>query len=93
MLRISRVVNNGMMVLRLEGRLLEPWVEALLAECAAADGADRRRVLDLSSITFLDAAGVRSVRNLSKRGWGLVGCSDFISELLGAGQDGHGSND
>ena len=92
MLRISRVVNNGTTVLRLEGRLLGPWVEALRAECAAADGAGRRRLLDLTSVTFLDAAGVRSVHDLSKRGWGVTGCSDFLSELLGAGQDGHGSN-
>jgi hypothetical protein len=89
MLRISKVVDDGRITLRLEGRLLEPWVEALTAECAGLDGDRRQHVLDLSAVTFLDAAGVRAVRELTGRSLKLIGCSGFISELLGAGQDGH----
>ena len=89
MLRISKVVNDGTITLRLEGRLLEPWVGALAAECAGLDACRGRLVLDLSGVTFLDAAGVRAVRELADRGHKHIVCSGFISELLGAGQDGH----
>ena len=86
MLRITRVVHNGTPAVRLEGKLLEPWVEPLRAECAAVVEAGSRPVIDLSDVTFVDAAGAAAVRELMSAGCDIVGCRGFVRELLGAGQ-------
>ena len=86
MLRITRVVHNGTAAVRLEGKLLEPWVESLRAECAAVIEAGGRPVIDLSAVTFLDAAGAAAVRELMSAGCEVAGCRGFVGELLGAGQ-------
>jgi anti-anti-sigma regulatory factor len=86
MLRITRVVTDESATVRLEGKLLGPWVEPLCAECAAAVAAHGRAVIDLSAATFVDEAGARAVRDLIAAGHEVVGCRGFVKELLGAGQ-------
>ena len=86
MLRITRVVNNGTTTVRLEGKLLAPWVEPLCAECAEVVAAAGRSVIDLSAVTFLDDAGALAVRGLIAEGHEVVGCRGFVKELLGAEQ-------
>jgi len=86
MLRITRVVHNATTALRLEGKLLEPWVESLRAECAAAVEAGDRPVIDLADVTFVDAAGAAAVRELMSAGFEVAGRRGFVGELLGAGQ-------
>ena len=86
MLRITRVVHNATTALRLEGKLLEPWVESLRAECAAVVQAGGRPVIDLADVTFVDAAGAAAVRELMSAGFEIAGCRGFVGELLGAGQ-------
>jgi ABC-type transporter Mla MlaB component len=82
MLRITRQDNNGNgITLRLEGRLLEPWVSELRQESFAAGSGTIR--LDLSAVSYLDAAGVEAVRGLLAQGATLDGCSSFVRELLG----------
>jgi anti-anti-sigma regulatory factor len=82
MLRITRQDHNGDgLTLRLEGRLLEPWVAELRQESLAAGTRPLR--LDLSAVSFLDAAGVEAVRGLLSQGATLGGCSSFVRELLG----------
>jgi anti-anti-sigma regulatory factor len=90
MLRITRQVEKGNGVtLRLEGRLLEPWVSALRQEFDDAAGGRSAR-LDLSAVSFLDAAGVEAVRELLRRGAELRGCSNFVRDLLGESGKDHG---
>jgi anti-anti-sigma regulatory factor len=86
MLRITRVVHDGTTAVRLEGKLLEPWVESLRAECAVVVKAGGRPVIDLSAVTFVDAAGAAVVREFMAAGYEVAGCRGFIGELLGAGQ-------
>jgi anti-anti-sigma regulatory factor len=81
MLRITTTDGDGERTLRLEGRLLEPWVGELLGAYREAASA-RLLVLDLSGVTFVDAAGVACLRSLLAQGVALRGCSGFISELL-----------
>ena len=38
--------------------------------------------LDLSKVTFVDAAGVELLRQLLKRGVTLAACSGLVAELL-----------
>jgi ABC-type transporter Mla MlaB component len=82
MLRITPTDGNGERTLRLEGRLVEPWVGELLSTCREAAGAGWRLRLDLSGLTFVDAAGVACLRALFPQVAVLRGCSAFINELL-----------
>lgn len=83
MLRISRVPNHdATATLRVEGKLVGPWVSELKEACveqAAADGAVR---LDLSAVSFVDAAGVKLLRELLGREIKLSACSQLVAELL-----------
>ena len=82
MLRISQLETDGIVTLHLEGKLLAPWVaevEALLPR----GGSDRSRV-DLADVSFVDRAGAELLLDLRRRGVLLVGCSQFVAELLRA---------
>jgi hypothetical protein len=76
MLRIT--ATTGGELLKLEGKLLGPWVGELARAC------DRPRPprLDLAGLTFADAAGARLLRELLVRGATVAGSSTFIAELL-----------
>ena len=74
MLRITRTGNH----LKLEGQLREPWVNELLTTCK--DELNGR--LDLSSVTFIDSAGLSLLRDLIGRGYQIVATSPFVAALL-----------
>ena len=74
MLRIEQI-NPA--TIRLEGKLLGPWVEAVRQ--AVSQNAVS---LDLSAVTFADEAGVRLLRELVDGGAKVVACSNFIAALL-----------
>jgi anti-anti-sigma regulatory factor len=79
MLRITTLRgNDSIPILRLEGKFLEPWVDELRRTCLVQ--APLR--LDLSAVTFVDAAGVRCLRELIKRGAFITASSSFVSALL-----------
>jgi anti-anti-sigma regulatory factor len=83
MLRISRVTDHdATTTLRVEGKLVGPWVGELNEVCvrqAAADGSVR---LDLSAVSFVDDAGVKLLRELRGCGAKLAACSQLVAELL-----------
>ena len=82
MLRITPTDGESERTLRLEGRLVDPWVGELLSTCREAASAGCRLMLDLSGVTFVDAAGLTCLRDLREQGAVLRGCSAFINELL-----------
>jgi anti-anti-sigma regulatory factor len=82
MLRITPTSGDAELVLRLEGRLVEPWPAELLNAWREAGAGGQRIVLDLSGVTFVDAAGANCLRDLMARGAAIRGCSGFIAELL-----------
>jgi anti-anti-sigma regulatory factor len=59
MLRITTHDDTGSTTLKLAGRLAGPWVTELERCWRAAGGAQRGRPLrlDLTEVTFIDAAG------------------------------------
>jgi hypothetical protein len=80
MLRLTRIVDtHSVEIIRLEGKLVEPWVEEVRRACPASRGP---RGLDLSAITFVDAAGERLLRELLGEGIDVVACSGYVAELL-----------
>jgi anti-anti-sigma regulatory factor len=82
LLRITTAVVDGTSVLKVEGKLLAPWVPELLAECDAARQSTSPIALDLSHVSFADAEGLSAIRNLLRRGISLRSCSGFVNELL-----------
>jgi len=63
-LRITIEENGQAMVLKLEGRVVGPWVDELdhLWDRTSASLAARKLSLDLRDTTFADAGGIRVLR-------------------------------
>ena len=68
MLRITMVHRDLQTTLKLEGKLLEPWIEEFDAVCTRAEIQSGRVGLDLAGLTYADAAGIQRLRNLVQRG-------------------------
>ncbi len=83
MLRITQTVgSNSRPTLRLEGKLLEPWADELVRACDQLARQRHELRLDLSSLTFVDTAGIRLLTDLIHGGTVIVACSGFVAELL-----------
>jgi ABC-type transporter Mla MlaB component len=72
MLRITTGDNSRVRTLRLEGRLEGPWV-ALLERCwrkTRAAAAERKKVfrVDMSGVSFIDAAGQSVIAAMHRHG-------------------------
>ena len=61
---------------------MEPWVGEGLRALAESNGHSNRIRLDLSAVTFVDAAGTQLLRDLIRRGIGIAACSAYAAELL-----------
>jgi ABC-type transporter Mla MlaB component len=83
MLRITHARDHdSVSTLRLEGKLLGPWVAELARSCDEVSCSPHRLRLDLSAVTFVDVPGVALLRDLLGRGVTLAACSGLIAELL-----------
>ena len=83
MLRITRLMGTHLtQTIRVEGKLLRPWVDEVRKACVSGTDPARRTSLDLSALTFVDAAGERLLRDLISRGIKVVACSSYVAELL-----------
>lgn len=85
MLRISSVESvRGAVTLKLEGRVIGPWVEELRRSCERALVTGAAPTLDLSDVSFIDRSGVELFRNLRNRQVVFLNCSRFVAEQLKA---------
>jgi hypothetical protein len=85
MLRITRITGtHPNPTLKLEGKLLRPWVDEVRKACIADTDPSGRPSLDLSALTFVDAAGAALLWELIGKGIEVVACSTCIAELLRA---------
>jgi len=85
MLRIARIdVDDSDLIqtLKLEGKLLGPWVDELIRACEEPRTPPSCLRLDLSAVTFIDSAGAKLLDDLIRQGARVVGCSGFIAEML-----------
>jgi hypothetical protein len=83
MLRLTRIVHtHRTQTIKLEGKLLGPWIDEVSNACAAGMEPSSRFNLDLSALIFVDAAGERLLRDLIARGIEVVACSSYVAELL-----------
>jgi ABC-type transporter Mla MlaB component len=94
MLRITVVdLSESAVVLRVEGRITGSWVEELRKTCAAHAFAAHTFVghafpdevqlsLELSDVSFADAAGIALLKELRSGGADLIRPTPFIAERL-----------
>jgi anti-anti-sigma regulatory factor len=75
---------GGPITVRLEGRMVGPWVDELRRACEPYLGADHVLVLDFADVSFVDREGVALLRTLRQRQAALANCSAFVKELLNA---------
>jgi ABC-type transporter Mla MlaB component len=83
MLRITRAPgHDSVSTLKLEGKLLGPWVTELARSCDELPCSPDCLRLDLSAVTFVDGPGMALLRDLLGRGITLAACSGLVAELL-----------
>lgn len=83
MLRITRVENGAEgPTIKLEGKLLAPWIAEIEAACQAAAVAHGRPRLDLSAVTYVDADSIGLLARLAAGGAELAHCNHFVATLL-----------
>ena len=74
--------SDSIRTLKLEGKLLGPWVDELSRACEALETPPSGLRLNLSAVTFIDSVGVKLLDDLIRQGRTIAGCSGFIAELL-----------
>ncbi len=83
MLKISKVAPvKHTVVLRLEGRVVGPWVTELKKSCEDVLTEGRLLKLHLADVEFMDAQGVGLLSSLLSRGVSLLECPPFAAEQL-----------
>ena len=82
MLRVTQA-NGGHagITLKLEGKLIEPWASEVRQLLDDADQSIHHR-LDLASVSYVDVAGAKLLRELVDRGIEIVSSSLYVTELL-----------
>ena len=82
MLRITSTNRQSTETLKLEGKLVEPWVAELIKTCSRLLEQGLQLRLDLAAVSFMDRAGTEALRDLIRRGATIGPCSGFVAELL-----------
>ena len=86
MLRIDTIETDDAALLRLEGRMIGPWVAEVRRSCDDALARRRRLTLDLASVSFVDADGVTLLRELTRRRVALANTTPFVAAQLEGGR-------
>jgi ABC-type transporter Mla MlaB component len=84
MLKISEPTASHATTLKLEGRLIGPWVSQLRETCEDRLTEAQQVQLDLTDLAYADRSGVTLLMTLRARGVELVNCSPFLAEELKA---------
>ena len=83
MLKISEVrPSKRTLTLRLEGRIVGPWVGELRQICEPLVNNGRRLALDLAEVSFADEGGLALLVGLRARGTKLLNQTPFVAEQL-----------
>jgi hypothetical protein len=83
MLKITQIADGpGPATLRVEGRLVGPWVTELHRECERLLDDGRSLVLDLSELWFLDGPALTLLRSLERRSVTLAKPPPFVAAVL-----------
>lgn len=81
MLRITSTRSADSSIrIKLEGKLLEPWVAEVRG---MFDDPASTPELDLLGVTYVDAAGADALQALLRQGVRIARCSPYVAEVLG----------
>ena len=81
MLRIEKTQADGIRTVRLEGKLLSPWLSEFTAIFDDGTPLDATH-LNLKDVEFVDAASLKVLVALRRGGLRIVACSAFVAKLL-----------
>jgi hypothetical protein len=82
MLRITYSRQNASdTTVKLEGKLLLPWVDEVRSLFSGTDAESFPR-LDLSGLSYVDRPGTEMLQQLLRQGVRIESCSPFVAELL-----------
>lgn len=95
MLRVTREGDPSAPSLRLEGRLEREWVGVLRQEWeqSVARCGGCNVTVDLSAVSFADAAGRALLLGMQKKGAVLTKVSEFMRHILAEPDDSDGKGD
>ena len=84
MFRITRISGASTTILKIEGKLLAPYVDEFESAIGSFSSFSSPMPisLDLSGLTFVDAAGLEVLTAMIRRGLLVSSCSNFVAELL-----------
>lgn len=86
MLKISEnKITQKAVTLRLEGRVVGPWVSELQQICESLVTGGNKLALDLAEVSFADENGVTLLAGFARRGVKLLRPSPFVTEQLKTG--------
>lgn len=74
--------DGGQRILKLEGKLMAPWVPEFLEACRGAFAESISLRLDLSGLSFADNSGIVALRELIHQGVSITATSPFVGELI-----------
>ena len=84
-LKITQVddgASDSIPTLKLEGKLLGPWVDELRRVCEEQRTPPSGLRLNLAGVTFVDPAGIKLLGDLIRLGAAICECTGFVDELL-----------
>lgn len=82
MLRITKTAEAGSTILRVEGKLVPPWVEELATCCSQAAPGPDTLVVDLRSVTFVSSEGKKLLGCIYRQGARLLTAGTLISGII-----------
>lgn len=82
MLRINQAMQSGCVTVKLEGRLLGPWIHEVRRVCDQISQPSKCLSMDLAALTFVDALGAELLRELIGRGVKIKAHSSYTQELF-----------
>jgi anti-anti-sigma regulatory factor len=87
MFRVTPITEDHEVRLHVEGRLSgAAELDVLREALAEAESHGRRVVVELSGLRFADHRAVSLLAGAAERGAKLVGCSSWLSSLIGGGR-------
>ena len=83
MLKISEINSSGeVTTLKLEGRVVGPWVEEVQRCCEQVLNGGRRLTLDLSDVSFAERGAIVLFKELAGREVRLTNCQPLLNVQL-----------
>jgi len=84
MLRITIAETLSEQRWTLEGRLVQPWISELKTTWTKTEIArrERRCVVDLTGVTFIDRSGEKALAELSKEGAELIATGCYTRHVV-----------